>query len=249
MDQTFSAYSTFVTTYMASSETAYEEELMAANAIYGPAKTLWDFRETKELELAAAGFTAEAYIQYATWERTGKKAAQLNPLHARNLYERAVAAHRSDYSVWEAYQDFWRDLVWASSSEHDDDLSEEEMLAALLAVAERSTRHVPFVGESWAALMRTQELVGEHSLVERESAGHPSFLGGSSNDPSETDAARDGLQPLSSVRSTPSSFRTTWTASSKSTWPELIFRGGCLRPSVRIEIRFVFMSGTDQAHP
>lgn len=164
MDQTFSAYSTFISTYVTGgSEAGYEEELVAANGIYGPAKTLWDFRETKELDLAAAGYTTEAYIQYATWERTGKKAASLNPLHARNIFERAVATHRSDYAIWEAYLDYWRDQLLG---EAESDLSEEEVLLGLLDVAERAARHVPFVGDSWAALMRVQELISPSAAVE-----------------------------------------------------------------------------------
>lgn len=161
MDTTFSDYSSFVSTYM---EQRYESELVAANTVYGSAKSLWDFRETKELDLASAGFTPDAYISYAMWERTGKKAAQLNPMHAANIYERAVAHHRAEYSVWEAYQDFWRDLFASDNN----DFSEDEITTGLLGVAERSVRHVPFVGDSWAALMRAQERAGLMEKVEGE---------------------------------------------------------------------------------
>ena len=181
MEQTFQSYSTFVTKSLPAED--YETAMTSANAIYSPAKTNWDRRDVKERDLARAGKTAEAYLEYVSWERTGKKAKEADPMIARNLYQRALKDHPSDWSVWEAYLQFWRDVLNAAVEalpvpDEDDaeaEESEEAQIAAaavqigmrgLLEAASGATKNLPYMADSWVALMRAQEKTSQGELVD-----------------------------------------------------------------------------------
>lgn len=101
LDETFDAYSPFVTKY---DNMSYDSVMPAASKIKGQTSRKVDEREPKETELANAGFTDEAYKNYVDWELEVRNPDV--PL-VKMLFERAVANNRQSVMLWEAYIDFY----------------------------------------------------------------------------------------------------------------------------------------------
>lgn len=168
MDETFQSYSTFISTHF--SPAIYEETMISGNEAYSATKANWDRTDIKERELVQAQYAAPAYLSYAAWLRTGKKAASTDPMLARNVFERAIKDCGNDWSVWEAYLQFWKDRL--SEVEMPDDPEEEDevekempeemqiVLVEWMGVAEKAAKHLPYLADSWVALMRIQERAG-----------------------------------------------------------------------------------------
>lgn len=144
--------------------------MISGNSAYSATKANWDRTDLKERELAQAQYSAPAYLSYAAWLRTGKKAASTDPMLARNIFERAIKECGSDWSVWEAYLQFWRDRLgeveMPDDAEEEDEVEKEmpeEMQIVLvewMGVAEKAAKHIPYMADSWVALMRIQERAG-----------------------------------------------------------------------------------------
>lgn len=136
--------------------------MVELNGIFAESKGNFERREVKEAELKQAGYTAEAYLDYVRYERTGKKAATADPAVARNLFERAVADHPRDWAIWEAYLTTFRERLKASDEETD----LNELVGGWQQVAEKATRFLPDQADSWISLMRLHERQGNSADVE-----------------------------------------------------------------------------------
>ncbi|BGP52072.1 Splicing factor [Rhodotorula kratochvilovae] len=138
--ETFSAYSSFVTAF---DNENYDKSLPAANKIYsGPAKKA-DDRYAEEEKLKAAGYTAQAYLDYVAWEREVKRPD--TPL-VKGIFERAVKDHPTNLDVWEEYLSFLNKIP--------------PQEANLREVAEKAVRNLPSSVSLWAAAMRAVEKLG-----------------------------------------------------------------------------------------
>jgi hypothetical protein len=173
IEDTFSGFSTFVTG--AYGNTAYEAKMVEANAIFAPSKANFERREPKETELRKAGYSAEAYLSYVAYERTGKKAESDESFDlAKNLFERAVADHPTDWTVWEGYLQLCKDRLSAATLQQgEDDVEEDEaddaLSTALLGyriTAEKACRYMPDCAEAWINLMRLEEREGDNAACE-----------------------------------------------------------------------------------
>ncbi|GJN94155.1 hypothetical protein Rhopal_007229-T1 [Rhodotorula paludigena] len=135
--ETFSAYSSFVTAF---DNDNYDKALPAANKIFSATARKSDERYPEEEKLKAAGYTAQAYMDYIAWEREVKRPD--TPL-VKALFERAARDHPLDHDVWEAY------LEWLHKIPEKD--------ANLLQVAQRATRFLPSSSTLWTSSLRISE--------------------------------------------------------------------------------------------
>ncbi|GAA6048750.1 hypothetical protein JCM3770_003941 [Rhodotorula araucariae] len=138
--ETFSAYSSFVTAF---DNENYDKSLPAANKIYsGPAKKAED-RYAEEEKLKAAGYTAQAYLDYVAWEREVQRPD--TPL-VKGIFQRAIKDHPANIDVWEEYLAFLRKIPEKESN--------------LLEVSEKAVRNLPSSASLWTAAMRVVERLG-----------------------------------------------------------------------------------------
>ncbi|BGP27978.1 Splicing factor [Rhodotorula toruloides] len=135
--ETFSAYSSFVTTF---DNDNYDKSLPAANKIYSATVKKADERYPEEEKLKAAGYSAQAYLDYVAWEREVKRPD--TPL-VKAIFERAVKDHPSDIEVWEAYLEFLHKIPEKESN--------------LREVAEKAVRNLPSSVSLWTAYFRVVE--------------------------------------------------------------------------------------------
>lgn len=122
--ETFSAYSTFVTTF---DNDNYDTSLPAANKIYSASVKKADERYPEEEKLVrtksdqvwasahhidrfsqprpqkAAGYSAQAYLDYVSWEREVKRP---DVVLVKQLFERAIKDHPQELELWETYLEF-----------------------------------------------------------------------------------------------------------------------------------------------
>ncbi|EHS64663.1 uncharacterized protein PGTG_21014 [Puccinia graminis f. sp. tritici CRL 75-36-700-3] len=135
--KTFQMYSNLITKY---ENNNYEEEMVAVNTLYSPARKLMEDREAHEAQLKKSGYSCQEYLKYISWEISRK------PSHfdlAQMLFERALADHPNSVELW---LEFLRYL-----NHHRD----QHALSA--AIVKRATRTVPWSGEIWACAIRTFE--------------------------------------------------------------------------------------------
>ncbi|MBW0463715.1 hypothetical protein O181_003430 [Austropuccinia psidii MF-1] len=135
--KTFQTYSTLITKH---ENDNYEEELVAVNSIYSPARKMMDDREIHESLLKKLGFSEEGYLKYLAWETSRKP---FNFDLAFTLFERAILDHPSSPELW---LEFLRFLA-----------HHRDQTATLNSVAKRATRTVPWSGDVWASTIRTLE--------------------------------------------------------------------------------------------
>lgn len=132
--ETFSAYSTFVTTF---DNDNYDTSLPAANKIYSASVKKADERYPEEEKLVrarptrvcacahridrfaqlcaqkAAGYSAQAYLDYVSWEREVKRP---DVVLVKQLFERAIKDHPQELELWEAYLEFLVSDIVATST-------------------------------------------------------------------------------------------------------------------------------------
>ncbi|GAA6026461.1 hypothetical protein JCM8202_005309 [Rhodotorula sphaerocarpa] len=135
--ETFSAYSTFVSTF---DNDNYSKSLPAANKIYSPTAAKADERYPEEEKLKAAGRTAQAYLDYVAWEREVKRP---DTALVKQLFERAIRHHPEDLNLWESYLEFLHKPAQKESN--------------LREVAERAIRNLPTAVTVWTATLRIVE--------------------------------------------------------------------------------------------
>lgn len=110
----------------------------------------------------AAGYTAQAYMDYVAWEREVKRPD--TPL-VKALFERAARDNPLDHDVWEAYLEWlvrrFSPLSSACKSDRADARGRTrtqhkipEKDANLLQVAQRATRFLPSSSTLWTSSLR-----------------------------------------------------------------------------------------------
>lgn len=140
-DQTFQLYSNLITKH---ENENYEEEMVAVNELYSPARQQKQDREVHESQLRKSAYSAEAYIKYLAWE-TATKNTNFNLVST--LFERAIHDHPNSVELWGEYFRYLnkvgQDPSWAISA------------------ARRAIRTTPWSGEIWEAVIRTFERNGQ----------------------------------------------------------------------------------------
>ncbi|KAK6513391.1 Splicing factor [Arthrobotrys megalospora] len=132
IDSTFSAYSSFVTTYLPHSE--YETTMKAGNKVYQKAKRALENRQRFEYRLRNSyGQDEEGQVwsEYLEWE-TSQNNADL----AKALYERCVLRYPTDSAAWEEYICFM--------------LEKKGSDPAVLPLLELATAHCQWSGTLWS---------------------------------------------------------------------------------------------------
>jgi hypothetical protein len=97
---THQMFSRFVSTHLAED---YEGSMVAAQKILNGSQKLVGPRESKEDQLAKSKYNSQAFGYYIEWE------LQVKHPHVglvRTLYERAIAMHPHESSLWTGYADF-----------------------------------------------------------------------------------------------------------------------------------------------
>lgn len=97
-ESTFSAYSTFISTYDNSN---YEDTMVKANKIYAKTKKAAEERDRYELQLDSTGYSLDAFNQYIEYEKRTKVMFSL--IHVRSIYERAIVYYCTDPTLWDDY--------------------------------------------------------------------------------------------------------------------------------------------------
>ncbi|GAA5954263.1 hypothetical protein JCM8115_003354 [Rhodotorula mucilaginosa] len=133
--ETFSAYSTFVTTF---DNDNYDTSLPAANKIYSASVKKADERYPEEEKLKATGYSAQAYLDYVSWEREVKRP---DVVLVKQLFERAVKDHPQELELWETYLEFLH----------------KPLDANLREVCERAIRNLPAAVPLWTTSLRIAE--------------------------------------------------------------------------------------------
>ncbi|PGH23538.1 hypothetical protein AJ80_02318 [Polytolypa hystricis UAMH7299] len=149
-DQTFQAFSSFVSNYY---NTKYEEIMVETNAKGADAKAMWDAREVRETQLrraAEAGDTATewtTFSEYLEWEISQNRRKRLVSFDLiTTLYQRAVLRFPNDANLWEDYVMF----------SIDEAMHRHTSVSALHAL-ERATRHCPWSGSLWSQHLLSAE--------------------------------------------------------------------------------------------
>lgn len=97
-EDTFSAYSTFVSNYDNSN---YEDTMVKANKIYAKTKKAAEERDQYEMQLTSSGYSLDAFNQYIDYEKRTKNMHSL--VHVRSIYERAIVYYCTDPALWDDY--------------------------------------------------------------------------------------------------------------------------------------------------
>ena len=153
-DQTFQAFSGFVSTYFAAN---YENIMAETVTLAAEAKHLYAYRLEFEAHLQSAtdsgDKTAEwtAFSEYIEWqvnERRGSRNFSLDLTTA--LYQRAVLRFPTDVTLWEDYVMF---VVGESMHDHRS--------PSVIPSLDRATRHCPWSGTLWAQYLLSAEREGQ----------------------------------------------------------------------------------------
>ncbi|KZT61784.1 hypothetical protein CALCODRAFT_490685 [Calocera cornea HHB12733] len=156
-DETFQAYSTFVSTYLPPS--VYEETMVQASSARQSALKQWSFRADHEAGLVNG---PPAYDAYLSWEKNPKK---LVTERVRCLYERAIADaanRRSTEGEAGIAASKWEGLFWVGLIQFIIEHAGDEQLE--MSIFSRAIRSVPENGAVWAAYIRALE---RHGLLEQ----------------------------------------------------------------------------------
>ncbi|KZV73245.1 hypothetical protein PENSPDRAFT_627695 [Peniophora sp. CONT] len=149
-DETFQSYSTFTSNNRSPAE--YEEILVQASKQRATAVKAYQFRESYETALIQAGYSLDAYAQYAAYERRAKKPdfVILSGIYERAIAEAAKRRFAGEYGAEEALRAFWTGYGDALRIHRDDEDNQ-------LLVFQRAVRSVPGYGEIWAKYIRFAE--------------------------------------------------------------------------------------------
>ncbi|KAF3212796.1 Splicing factor [Orbilia oligospora] len=132
IDSTFSAYSSFVSTYLPSSD--YESIMQAGNKVYQKAKDALEKRQGFEYRLRNSygqDEEGQAWSEYLEWE-----SSQNNPDLGKALYQRCVLRYPTDAAAWEEYICF---MLEKKGSDPD-----------VLPLLELATAHCQWSGVLWS---------------------------------------------------------------------------------------------------
>ncbi|GAA5836247.1 hypothetical protein JCM11251_001440 [Rhodosporidiobolus azoricus] len=143
IEQTFSAYSSFVTAY---DNDNYDDALPKASKIVSPARKKADERFAEEAKLEKAAFSTQAYLDYIAWEREVKRPDI--PL-VKALFERAVHDHPAEVEIWETWIEFLNKIPERDSN--------------LLEITNKAVRNLPAHVPFWTAAMRAAEKLEQGS--------------------------------------------------------------------------------------
>ncbi|KNZ44313.1 hypothetical protein VP01_929g5 [Puccinia sorghi] len=135
--KTFQMCSNLVTKY---DNDHYEEEMVAVNTLYSPARQLMEDREPHEAQLKKSGYSCQEYLKYISWEMSRKPS---NFDLAQMLLERALASHPNSVELWSECLRYLN--------------HQKDQLAVSTAMVKRATRTVPWSGEIWASAIRAFE--------------------------------------------------------------------------------------------
>ena len=158
-DQTFQAYSTFVSSY---DDAHYEELMMAANQLGMEAKKKYSDREMMELALMRAEQThdpvveMQAFSDYIDWELYHDK-RRLDFGLTSAIYQRATLRFSTNTELWMGYV-----FLVNEAMVHTRDL---------LLVLDKATRHCPWSGDLWFQYLLAAE-ISERSYGEIEEIKH-----------------------------------------------------------------------------
>ncbi|GAA5974409.1 hypothetical protein JCM21900_003545, partial [Sporobolomyces salmonicolor] len=141
--QTFDDYSSFVTKY---DNDNYEQSLPSASKIYSGPAAKAEERDVAEIKLKAAGYTAQAYLDYIGWECEVKRPD--TPL-VKALCERAVKDHPTNLELWENYLEF--------------SMKSPQKESNPLQVAEKAVRNLPDSASLWGTYFRASEKLQQGS--------------------------------------------------------------------------------------
>ncbi|KAJ3190926.1 Squamous cell carcinoma antigen recognized by T-cells 3 [Irineochytrium annulatum] len=134
ISETFSDYSPFESKYNPDN---YEERMKAATLLKSKAEEEYDKRDAFEMRLSSSGTVAD-YLEYIAAERANTK--HLDKKLVRTLFERAVAVHYLDPSLWELFITYMMTNLKAKGP--------------VTAVAERAVRNCSWSGMLWALRIR-----------------------------------------------------------------------------------------------
>ncbi|KAF7125614.1 hypothetical protein CNMCM5793_001853 [Aspergillus hiratsukae] len=154
-DQTFQAFSQFVSTYY----NANYEEIMAdtAGRLATPIKDKYNAREHLEIKLRNAvdagefGLEYEAYSEYIEWEVSRHRRKRQSNFELVNaIYQRAVLRFPTDANLWEDYVMFLIDQNTHGNAN-----------ATAIPTLDRATRHCPCSGSLWSQYLLSSEREGQ----------------------------------------------------------------------------------------
>ncbi|KAK4511610.1 uncharacterized protein ATC70_012826 [Mucor velutinosus] len=137
-EDTFSAYSTFVSNYDNSN---YEDTMVKANKIYAKTKKAAEERDQYEMQLSTAGYSLDAFQQYIEYEKRTKNMHSL--VYVRSIYERAIVYYCTDPALWDDYILFL--------------IEQAKVQVFLETTCLRAIRNCPWSGTLWAHLARLME--------------------------------------------------------------------------------------------
>ena len=164
-DQTFQAFSNFISTY---DNTAYEATMVQVSQQAAVAKDQYSAREAYETNVkwAADGQDKDAewvaYTNYIDWEFAQSRKKNMFSFDLVNsLYERATLRFPTDGSLWEGFAIFLNDEITSHSRTG----------ISALPVLDRATRHCPWSGTLWSLYLLIAER-DRRSFPEMEQIKH-----------------------------------------------------------------------------
>ncbi|CAL5866333.1 uncharacterized protein PFLUO_LOCUS541 [Penicillium psychrofluorescens] len=153
-DQTFQAFSSFISTYYNNN---YEEIMSETVARASDAKAWYNAREELELKLSKAQETGDrsiewhVYAEYIDWEVSrSRRKREFHFDLAEAIYQRAVLRFPTDVSLWEDYVMF---LIDESMHGHTS--------TTTISTLHRATRHCPWSGNLWSQYLLSSEREGQ----------------------------------------------------------------------------------------
>ncbi|KAL4788622.1 hypothetical protein BJX76DRAFT_1675 [Aspergillus varians] len=154
-DQTFQAFSGFVSTYYNSNYENIMAEMVGQYAT--PVKEQYSFREEFEIRLRSATESGDRiqewtiFVEYIEWERTRNRRRRSSNFDLLNaVYQRAVLRFQTDANMWEDYIMF---LIDESMHGH--------VHTTTISALDRATRHCPGSGTLWSQYLLSSEREGQ----------------------------------------------------------------------------------------
>ncbi|KAJ3150870.1 Squamous cell carcinoma antigen recognized by T-cells 3 [Geranomyces variabilis] len=140
--ETLSAYSAFEKVI---DPTKCEERLKLIKKSYAKTEKVCHEYEPYEAALESSDHALSAYLKYLGVEKLPSKGE--NAARVRTLYERAIARHSLDSTLWDAYLTDTMAMI-------DDE-------SFIMSIAQRASRNCPWVAEPWCHLIRAIERYGK----------------------------------------------------------------------------------------
>lgn len=151
-DQTFQAYSNFVSRY---DNAKYEVTMVTATRLGAEAKNDYSMREAREYEVLRASEQNDndtelrAFSEYIDWELSQSRKKHTFKFNlASAIYQRATLRFPANSEIWEGYAMF---LIEEITTRGRRDIS-------AFTVLERATRHCPWSGTMWSQYLLAAEV-------------------------------------------------------------------------------------------